>query len=150
MVDSIGYGVLIEQAMLSVVKLALKKAQIDGLPAEHHFYITFITDYEGVEISNTLRSAHPGEMTIVLQNQFWNLQCHDTYFEVVLSFNKVGEKLKIPFDSLLSFSDPSVQFALHFNSALDDVEDGEAGKITLEKTTKNAEIINLADFKKST
>ena len=46
----------------------------EGLPGEHHFYVSFRTDARGVSIPPRLLAQYPQEMTIVLQHQFWDLQ----------------------------------------------------------------------------
>ena len=44
-------------------------------------------------------------MTIVLQNQYWDLDVKKNYFSVTLSFNKKKESLEIPFKSITKFYD---------------------------------------------
>jgi hypothetical protein len=94
----------------------LTEAGRDGLPGEHHFYITFRTGAPGVRVSQRLRDKHPEEMTIVLQHQFWDLNVSEHAFEVGLSFSGVPERLLVPFDALTTFFDPSVQFGLKFET----------------------------------
>ena len=147
MSDHIGYGELIEGAMLGVAKKALQFVQNNGLPYEHHFYITFLTQTRGVEIPAFLQQAHPYEMTIVLQNQFWNLVVTDTAFSVDLSFRKQRYTLTIPFESLVSFNDPSVQFSLHFNMTMMDEEQGTSIK-QVSDGDQQAEVISLDAFRK--
>lgn len=150
MSDHIGYGDLIEQAMLGVAKKALISVQNNGLPHEHHFYITFFTQTDGVQIPDFLHQAHPHEMTIVLQNQFWNLVVTDTEFSVDLSFRKERHTLVIPFESLVSFNDPSVQFSLNFNMTMLEEEPPTAPlKEVSEKENQQAEVISLDAFRKN-
>ena len=106
-----------------VVRRVLIDAGKDGLPGEHHFYISFQTDFPGVRISNRLREKYPQEMTIVMQHQFWDLVITEQTFEVGLSFSGVPERLLIPFDALTGFFDPSVQFGLKFDSQDGDDDD---------------------------
>src|SRR6202035_1512481 len=80
----------------------------------HHFYIGFATEMPGVAIPEYLRGKYPGEMTIVLQHQFWDLEIGDESFSVTLSFQKQLERLTVPFATIRSFADPSVNFALEF------------------------------------
>jgi len=108
------YDRMMENALRSVVREALGVAAAAGLPGEHHFYVTFRTDYPGVEIPARLRSRHPEEMTIVLQHQFWGLEAGENQFSVTLSFDRVHEQLTIPFAAITAFVDPSVQFGLQF------------------------------------
>ncbi len=112
--DHIRYDVLARDALRSVLKHVLADAAENGLPGEHHFYITFVSTAEGVKISPRLLSQYPQEMTVILQHQFWDLIVTDDRFEVGLSFNGIPERLVIPFSAIKSFFDPSVQFGLQF------------------------------------
>lgn len=112
--DLIRYDVLARDALRGVLRQVLKDAAEQGLPGEHHFYITFISTAEGVKISPRLLSQYPTEMTVILQHQFWDLIVTDDRFEVGLSFNGIPERLVVPFSSIKSFFDPSVQFGLQF------------------------------------
>jgi hypothetical protein len=120
--DLIRYDLLVQDALKGVVRKVLIDAK-DGLPGEHHFYISFQTDFPGVRLSNRLREKYPQEMTIVLQHQYWDLNVTEHTFEVGLSFSGIPERLLIPFDALTGFFDPSVQFGLKFDSQDDDEED---------------------------
>jgi uncharacterized protein len=113
-VDHIRYDLLVQDALRGVVRNVLADAGKNGLPGDHHFYISFKTGAPGVRISNRLREQYPDEMTIVLQHQFWDLGMTEHTFEVGLSFGGVPERLLIPFDAVVGFFDPSVQFGLKF------------------------------------
>ncbi len=115
---NIDYAKLIDKAMHDVVKSVLRQVNKDGLPGNHHFFITFKTDAQGVMMSDELRKRYPKEMTIVLQHQFYDLEVEDQYFSIVLSFDHVKQNITIPFSSLISFVDPSVKFGLQFNSII--------------------------------
>jgi hypothetical protein len=97
-----------------VVRRVLADAARDGLPGEHHFYVSFRTDSSGVRLSPRLREKYPRDMTIVVQHQYEGLSVTDHAFEVGLSFSGVAERLRVPFDALTGFFDPSVQFGLKF------------------------------------
>jgi hypothetical protein len=112
--DILRYDLMVQDALKGVVRKILIEAGRDGLPGEHHFYITFRTTAPGVRVSQRLRDKHPDEMTIVLQHQFWDLNVSEHAFEVGLSFSSVPERLLIPFDAVTTFFDPSVQFGLKF------------------------------------
>ena len=114
--DVLRYDLMVQEALKSVVRKILTEAARDGLPGEHHFYVTFRTEAPGVRLSQRLREKHPDEMTIVLQHQFWDLSVSDHAFEVGLSFSGVPERLLIPFDAVTTFFDPSVQFGLKFET----------------------------------
>lgn len=110
----IDYDAMVQDALLAVVKKLLTDASKSGLPGDHHFYIAFSTGYPGVAIPAHLKAKYPDEMTIVLQNQFWDLKVYDDRFEVGLSFNQKAETLIVPFAALTGFLDPSVEFGLQF------------------------------------
>jgi hypothetical protein len=114
--DLIRYDLQVQDALRSVVRKVLADAARDGLPGEHHFYITFRTPATGVKMSNRLREQYPEEMTIILQYQFWDLKVEDSFFEVGLHFKNVPERLHVPFDAVSGFYDPSVQFGLKFEA----------------------------------
>ena len=114
--DQIRYDVLTQEALRSVIRAVLERVGRTGLPGEHHLYIAFDTQAEGVSISKRLKEQYPDEMTIVLQYQFWDLEVTEERFEVKLSFNNVPERLVVPFAAVKAFFDPSVQFGLQFGS----------------------------------
>jgi len=116
MKDHIRYDVLARDAMRGVLRRVLEDAAKQGLPGDHHFYVTFLTKAEGVKISPRLRTQYPNEMTIILQHQFWDLVVTEDHFEVGLSFGSIPEKLSVPFTAIKSFLDPSVQFGLSFET----------------------------------
>jgi hypothetical protein len=120
--DLMRYDLLAQDALRGVVRAALQRVEQQGLPGEHHFYISFNTRQPDVRISERLRKKYEKEMTIVLQHQFWNLHVHDHEFEVELSFNDVSEKLVVPFSAIKGFFDPAAQFALQFEMSEAKVE----------------------------
>lgn len=121
--DEIDYEELVQEGLRLVVKEALVRVAEEGPIGLHHFYISFRTDFPGVEISDSLRKSHPEEMTIVLQHQYWDLEVTEEYFAVTLSFNEAHERIKVPFIAILSFMDPSVKFGLQFTPPPVYVED---------------------------
>lgn len=123
--DLIRYDLLVQDALKSVVRKVLTDATRNGLPGEHHFYISFLTGHPGVNLSSRLREKYPQEMTIVVQHQFWDLHVGENAFEIGLSFSNIPERLHIPFDALTGFFDPSVQFGLKFNSGDEEDEANE-------------------------
>jgi len=114
------YNRLVENALRGVVRAALEEVAENGLVGNHHFYISFDTGFPGVEIADYLRQRYAGEMTIVLQHQYWDLFIGEDGFAISLSFNKKPERLRIPFAAVTAFADPSVQFGLQFK--VDDPE----------------------------
>ncbi|UXM94531.1 ClpXP protease specificity-enhancing factor SspB [Bartonella sp. HY329] len=127
--DRIHYEVLVQDALRNVIRNVLTEVAKSGLPGEHHFFITFLTNLPGVEISKRLKERYPEQMTIVLQNQFWDLKVDDKEFSVTLSFGDVPEYLKIPFVAVQGFYDPAAAFEASFDlpemviSSLDDDEE---------------------------
>jgi hypothetical protein len=115
-VDLIRYDILAQNALRGLVRKVLTDVAKKGLPGEHHFFITFATTGNGVRLSNRLREQYPDEMTIVMQHQFWDLKVTEDAFEVGMSFGGVPERLVVPFEAIRSFADPSVQFALQFET----------------------------------
>jgi uncharacterized protein len=113
--DHIRYDVLARDALRGVLRRVLTDAAEHGLPGEHHFFITFVSTAEGVKLSPRLLMQYPEEMTVILQHQFWDLTVTEDRFEVGLSFGGIPERLVVPFNSIKSFFDPSVQFGLQFD-----------------------------------
>jgi hypothetical protein len=118
--DFIGYQTLIDAALVGVVRAALTHAAKGGIMGAHHFYITFDTRAPGVELSDVMRERFPDFITIVLQNQYWNLKLHEDRFEVGLSFNKVPETVVVPYAAIREFRDPSQSIGFRIQG------DGEA------------------------
>jgi hypothetical protein len=114
--DLIRYDILTQEALRGVVRKVLSEVQKTGLPGEHHFFISFLTQAPGVRLSQKLLSQYEKEMTIVLQNQFWDLKVTETGFEVGLSFDGHPEMLGVPFSALKGFFDPSVPFGMQFDA----------------------------------
>jgi len=117
----IPYDEIVQDALRAVVGRVLGQVEKGGgLPGAHHFYITFKTHAPGVDIPRHLTERYPDEMTIVIQNRYWDLHVSPSGFEVGLSFNQVGSKLSIPFAAITAFHDPAVDFALHFSAQVED------------------------------
>src|SRR4051812_12401910 len=112
----IPYDEIVQEALRAVVGRVLGQVEATGiLPGAHHFYITFKTGASGVDIPKHLTERFPDEMTIVIQNRFWDLRVSEDGFEVGLSFNQAPAKLVIPFSTITGFHDPAVNFALQFH-----------------------------------
>lgn len=158
--ETLRYDKMVEQALRGVVRQAVEEViEAGGLPGDHHFYITFMTDYPGVKIPDYLRERYPGEMTIVLQYQFHDLDVNRERMQVTLSFNNVPERLEIPLAAITIFADPSVNFALQFqplgeeggpdydpdddDGDIDGGDDGASGK-----KSKSGEVVSLDQFRK--
>ena len=119
----IPYDEIVQEALRAVVGRVLGEVEAAGgeLPGGHHFYITFKTAAPGVSIPRHLSERFPDEMTIVLQNKFWDLNVGDDGFSVGLTFNQVPAKLEIPFGAITAFVDPAVDFGLQFQATVADM-----------------------------
>jgi uncharacterized protein len=113
--DQMRYDQMVETALRGVVREALTKVLNEGLPGDHHFYLTFRTQAPGVSIPDYLHDQYPEEMTIVMQHQFWDLIVEDSFFSITLSFKNRPAELRVPYSALSAFVDPSVKFGLQFN-----------------------------------
>ena len=125
--DPLDYARLVREALLEVPRRALRLAAREGLPGEHHFYVSFRTGHPGVSVSPSLRARHPEEMTVVLQHKYWDLAVGDDAFSVTLRFGGVPERLHVPFAALTAFADPAAEFGLRFDRP------GEATVVTEKK-----------------
>ena len=160
------YDRMVENALRGVVREALQEVVAQGLPGEHHFYITFLTNHPGVEIAERLKARYPDEMTIVLQHRFWDLQVFESHFEVTLTFGDIAERLSIAYAALTGFADPSVRFGLQFGDlrlpeAEEEGETAEASESGEEETAEAAadgeqpiddgeKVVTLDRFRKKT
>ena len=142
----IDYGQRINQAILTVIKEILKDLSKAKISSNHCFYITFKTKANGVDIPTYLKKEYPNEMTIVLQNQFWDLRIRKNDFTVALLFNKKKEFLKIPFNTIVKFYDPFVKFSIQ----LDVKEEKRQSRSLIKKKKKTVKekIISLEEFRK--
>ena len=154
--SALPYQQWIDQALREVIRQALRHAGEFGLPEQHHFYITFRTGAEGVEVSPRLRAQHADDMTIVLQHQFWDLVVDEDAFSVTLKFGGKRDRLRVPFQALTGFADPAVNFALQFKqppAAGDEAgqppEDGQqAATEPAEGGRESGSVIPLDTFRK--
>ncbi len=116
--NHIQYEELAQEALRGVIRTIMVEIEKTGeLPGEHHFFIAFDTQADGVDISSRLKAQYEEDMTIVLQHQFWDLKAEEDYFEVKLSFNNILERLVIPYKSIKVFFDPSVPYGLQFGQS---------------------------------
>ena len=122
----LNYELLVEDALRSVARSSLRIVENIGLPGETHFYISFVTSCEGVELDESLRAKHPEQMTIVIQHQYADLKVSDDHFSITLFFGGKPSPMIIPFQAVTSFNDPSVGFGLQFGM-LDDSDDDADG-----------------------
>lgn len=144
--EYLNYEYLTSKALLDVVKISLKQVEKQGFLYDHHFYITFKTDMNGVIIPNFLKAQYPNDLTIVLQYEFYDLKVNDDCFEVLLSFNGNPEKITVPFNSIIMFHDPSVNFALSF---IPQENKKTEEKVEIKSKQNNTNNVENIDFEKN-
>ena len=154
MSNEINYGKMMQQAMQGLLKSILERVAKEGLPGDHHFFITFDTTHPGVDMSAWLKETYPEEITIVMQEWFDGLVVMSDRFTVTLNFNDTAEPMVIPFDAIRTFVDPSVEFGLRFD-AQDNVDDFEElpdfdDEDDDDEPHKDAEVVSLDAFRKPT
>lgn len=153
MTRSIDYGFLMHRAMRGLIQQVLRDVAEGGLPGAHHFFITFDTRAEGVEMADWLKARYPEEMTIVIQHWFDNLQVRDEDFGITLNFGNNPEPMVIPYDAISTFVDPSVEFGLRFESQEeeDDEDEDDEAPADLDaqpEPTGGAEVVSLDKWRK--
>ncbi len=158
MTSTIDYGNLMHRAMRGLIQEVLSDVQKDGLPGQHHFFITFDTMHPDVEIVDWLSDRYPGEMTVVVQHWFDNLDVTNDGFTISLNFGDNPETLYIPYDAIKTFVDPSVEFGLRFETQDEDetevdvTVDEEAPMEEMvepeDDMPKEAEVVSLDNFRK--
>jgi hypothetical protein len=152
--DPFDYPKMVENALRGVMREALLRTAREGLPGDHHFYVSFRTHAPGVALPKYLLTKYPDDMTIVLQHQYRGLEVGDDAFSVYLSFQSRSERLTIPFAAVTTFADPSVNFGLEFEApqAKPDQPSGLPAQIPapepVESERPAAEIVTLDKFRK--
>ena len=146
----IDYDYLTQQALRRVVRDVLSMTEeLGAAPGDHHFYIEFETQAEGVSIPDHLLTSYPSRMTIVLQHQFDDLEVRDDDFSVTLWFKGQQARLTVPFEAVTSFADPSVQFGLRFDAPAGERKSAPEPKEPLaEAAPQGAAVVQLDAFRK--
>ncbi len=137
--DPLDYARLVREALRDVPRQALRLAASEGLPGEHHFYLTFRTSHPGVAISPGLHARYPEEMTIVLQYEYRDLAVGEEAFSVTLRFGGAPERLHVPFAALVAFADPGAQFGVRFEAGEEGGALAEAPRADARETAVAAE-----------
>jgi hypothetical protein len=149
---SLDYGNLMHRAMRGLIKDVLLDVKANGLPGDHHFFITFDTQHEAVNIAEWLMQRYPEEMTVVMQHWYDNLDVTDDGFHITLNFGDQPEPLYIPYDAIITFVDPSVEFGLRFethDSYDEDDDDFDADDSDAPNENKAAgQVVSLDQFRK--
>lgn len=144
--DLIGYAKLAQNALRAVVKDALKMS-LNGLPGGHHFYISFKTQYKGVQLAKYLVDKYPDEITIVIQLQYEDLEVNDDNFGVTLHFGGVPQRIIVPFNAITRFYDPHVSFALPFD-VYEDLEEPEEVEEIEDISEQSPQVVSLDAFRR--
>ena len=154
MADEIDYVNLMHNAMRSLIQDVLADVKINGLPGEHHFFITFDTNHAEVEMAPWLKERYPIEITVVMQHWYDDLEVRDDGFSVTLNFGDTPEHLVIPYEAILTFVDPSVEFGLRFESSEEEDSNDEPAVFSSEDAdikkadTETGQIVSLDSFRK--
>jgi len=160
MTDMIDYGNLMHDAMRGLIATVLADVGENGLPGDHHFYITYDTTHPGIQMPDWMKERYPSEITIVIQHQFDDLWVDENGFNVTLSFGDQPVPLYVHFDALLNFVDPSVEFGLVFRHhdeddeatelhVVEEVEDTEETALeAAAPPSKDGEVVSLDSFRK--
>ena len=164
MANSINYKKIMNAVSLDAIKNILLDVSKNGLPGNHHFYITFDMSIDEVETSSALKEKYPDEMTIVIQNWYEGLVVNNSHFCITLNFGNIQEPMKIPFSAIKSFVDPSVEFGLSFDIQLNDQNELDSQTETQDSCNqdsvktegksvaankKSGEVVNIESFRKS-
>ncbi|WP_353472372.1 ClpXP protease specificity-enhancing factor SspB [Salipiger sp. H15] len=151
----IDYGNLMHRAMRGLINDVLAGVQETGLPGDHHFFITFDTQHPDVELADWLSDRYPGEMTVVMQHWYEDLDVTEDGFAVTLNFGDAPERLYIPYDAIKTFVDPSVEFGLRFETHEEEDDDDEptppdggSDESSREPVKHDAEVVRLDSFRK--
>lgn len=155
MAKGINYRQLMHKAFRQVMADVLAQVAREGLPGQHHFFITFDTTHPGVDMPGHLRARYPKEMTIVLQEWFEDLAVMKDRFSVTLSFGNVPESVVVPFDAVKTFVDPSVEIGFKFEEVAEEAEARKAPDAPapepaapLAPASGAAEVVSLDKFRK--
>ncbi len=135
MTGTLDYGSIMNKAMRFFVQQVLQEVSENGLPGEHHFFITLDTTHQGLEMAPWLLDRYPKEITIVMQHWFDNLKVCDAGFAVTLNFGNNPEPLYVPYASIITFVDPSVEFGVKFEHT-DGAYGCDEAQLTLDRTTE--------------
>ena len=158
---TIDYGGLMHRAMRGLIRDVLLQVQAEGLPGDHHFFITFDTTHPDTEMADSLSDRYPTEMTVVIQHWYDNLEVQEDGFAVTLNFGETPEPLFIPYDAIKTFVDPSVEFGLRFETQTEEHHEAETvpmpekpdpkpgkSKAKSDVPHKDAEVVSLDKFRK--
>jgi len=150
MTSGFNYSNLMQQAFRNVMVDVISDVAENGLPGDHHFYITLNMTHPGVVTPAWMKEEYPEELTIVIQHEYWNLAVIGDRFSIDLSFRDKPCTILAPFDSVLTFADPSQEFGMKFEAIEMDESITEVEDETEEETTEMgepAEVVSLDAFR---
>jgi len=142
----IEYQKILDKNMLNVFKDILTNIRDNGLSGNNQLYITFLTNHKNVELPNWLKQKYPQEMTIIIQYEYYNLEINKNNFSITLSFGDIKTNLKINYNAIISFADPSADFGLILQKSKIQKKVNE--KLEDNKSKKN-NVINFSNYKKN-
>lgn len=154
--EPLDYHRMVQTALRSVLREALEVAAGEGLPGDHHFYVSFRTQAPGVVVPSFLRDRYPEEVTIVIQHQYWELDVEDDGFGVTLAFDGSRQRVAVPWEAVTAFIDPVAEFALRFQTVEEARAQAEAQKSAEEEegspapgsSDPTADVVNIRQFRK--
>lgn len=151
--DPLDYHHMVQKALRRVLREALEVAATEGLPGEHHFYVSFRTRAPGVVVPAFLAERYPEEVTVVIQHQYWELDVGDEGFGVTLAFDAARQRVAVPWEAVTAFIDPAAEFALRFQSVEEARGQAETGDGGDEGTASGsadptADVVNIRSFRK--
>lgn len=147
------YQAMVHRALRSVLREVMALVAEEGPPGEHHFYLSFRTGAEGVQVPPFLADRYPDEITIVLQNQYWDLHVDEAGLSVVLAFGGSRHRIAVPWEAVTAFIDPVAEFALRFEGREDGgpgeggEEDG-GGEDAAGSPEASADVVSISKFRK--
>jgi len=148
----IQYQKILNKNLLNVFIEILKEIEKKGLDSKNHLYVTFATNNPKTSVPDWLLQKYPSEMTIVIQYEYYHLSVNKKNFNIGLSFNNKKCDLIIPFDSIISFADPSSNFGLNYQFNKTTVEDYKKTLVEKKKSVKkkkSSNVINFTNYKKN-
>lgn len=152
--EPLDYHRMVQHALRGVMREALEVAAEEGLPGDHHFYVSFRSQAPGVVVPSFLRDRYPEEVTVVIQHQYWELDIDDDGFGVTLAFDASRQRVAVPWEAVTAFIDPVAEFALRFQTVEEaraqaeragDEQEGDAAPGSPDAT---ADVVNIRQFRK--
>jgi hypothetical protein len=145
--SEIDYPEMVDEALRSVARSVLARVVEEGLPGDHHFFITFYTTHPDLQLPDSFRQSYPEEMTVVLQNQFWDLVVEDEAFEVSLRFGGDPYRVRVPWRAIKSFVDPAAEFGLRFESHAPESDEPDPYDEPVDGHDIPGEVVSLEEFR---